>query len=136
MQQDDWNTLFLGVIAGYFLVMTVALIWVAFVVRRGVREVSAVASDVRLKIDPVLARVREIADDVEGMSATARREVERLGSTAERVSNRVDDRCSATPVTSSPPTSAPTAASSRRARAKAPSGSGRSPISRCSSSAR
>jgi methyl-accepting chemotaxis protein len=91
MQQDDWNTLFLGVIAGYFLVMTVALIWVAFVVRRGVREVSAVASDVRLKIDPVLARVREIADDVEGMSATARREVERLGSTAERVSNRVDE---------------------------------------------
>jgi methyl-accepting chemotaxis protein len=71
--------------------MTVALIWVAFVVRRGVREVSAVASDVRLKIDPVLARVREIADDVEGMSATARREVERLGSTAERVSNRVDE---------------------------------------------
>jgi methyl-accepting chemotaxis protein len=91
MQQDDWNTLFLGVIAGYFLVMTVALIWVAFVVRRGVREVSAVASDVRLKIDPVLSRVREIADDVEGMSATARREVERLGSTAERVSNRVDE---------------------------------------------
>jgi methyl-accepting chemotaxis protein len=91
MQQDDWNTLFLGVIAGYFLVMTLALIWVAFVVRRGVREVSAVASDVRLKIDPVLARVREIADDVEGMSATARREVERLGSTAERVSNRVDE---------------------------------------------
>ena len=91
MQQDDWNTLFLGVIAGYFLVMTVALIWVAFVVRRGVREVSAVATDVRLKIDPVLARVREIADDVEGISATARREVERLGSTAERVSNRVDE---------------------------------------------
>ena len=91
MQQDDWNTLFLGVIAGYFLVMTVALIWVAFVVRRGVREVSAVATDVRLKIDPVLARVREIADDFEGISATARREVERLGSTAERVSNRVDE---------------------------------------------
>jgi hypothetical protein len=91
MQQDDWNTIFLGVIAGYFLVMTVALIWVAFVVRRGVREVSAVASDVRLKIDPVIARVREIADDVEGMSATARREVDRLAATTERVSSRVDE---------------------------------------------
>lgn len=91
MQQADWNTLFLGIIAGYFLVMTVALIWVALVVRRGVREVSAVAADVRFKIDPVLARVRAIADDVEGMSATARREVERLGSTAERVSHRVDE---------------------------------------------
>jgi uncharacterized protein YoxC len=91
MQQADWNTLFLGIIAGYFLVMTVALIWVALAVRRGVREVSAVAADVRFKIDPVLARVRDIADDVEGMSATARREVERLGSTAERVSHRVDE---------------------------------------------
>ena len=91
MEQADWNTLFLGIIAGYFLVMTVALIWVALVVRRGVREVSAVASDVRFKIDPLLARVRDIADDVEGMSATARREVERLGSTAERVSHRVDE---------------------------------------------
>ncbi|MCA1572137.1 MAG: hypothetical protein ABR599_05410 [Gemmatimonadota bacterium] len=91
MTLEILNTIFLGIIAFFFLAMTLVLVPLVFKVKSGVREATALTADVRVKMDPVVARVRDIADDVEGMTATVRREVDRLGVSAERVSNRVNE---------------------------------------------
>lgn len=91
MTLDLLNTIFLGIIAFFFLAMTVVLVPLALKVKSGVQEATALTADVRLKIDPVASRVRDIADDVEGMTATMRREVDRMGSSLERVTQRVDE---------------------------------------------
>ncbi len=85
------NTIFLGIIAFFFLAMTLVAVPLVLKVKSGVREVTALTADVRLKVDPVMARVRAIADDVEGMTATVRREVDRFGASAEKVSHRVNE---------------------------------------------
>jgi uncharacterized protein YoxC len=85
------NTVFLGIIAFFFLAMTLVLVPVLLKVRSATEEARALTADVRVKIDPVVARVRDIADDVEGMTATVRREVDRLGTSAERVATRVNE---------------------------------------------
>jgi len=91
MTLDILNTVFLGIIAFFFLAMTLVLVPLVLKVKSGVQEATALTTDVRMKVDPVMARVRDIADDVEGMTATVRREVDRLGASAEKVSNRVNE---------------------------------------------
>ncbi|MBA2565755.1 MAG: DUF948 domain-containing protein [Gemmatimonadetes bacterium] len=91
MTLEILNTIFLGIIAFFFLAMTVAIVPLLFKIKGGVQEATALTSDVRMKVDPVMARVRDIADDVEGMTATVRREVDRLGTSAEKVSQRVNE---------------------------------------------
>lgn len=91
MTLDVLNTIFLGIIAFFFLAMTVVIVPLVFKLKSGVQEATALTTDVRMKIDPVMSRVRDIADDVEGMTQTVRREVDRLGASAERVSHRVNE---------------------------------------------
>jgi hypothetical protein len=85
------NTIFLGIIALFFLVMTFVGVLVGTKVRKGAQEITALTTDVRYKLDPVMARVRDIADDVQHMTTTAKREVDRLGASAEKVSHRVNE---------------------------------------------
>lgn len=91
MTLEILNTVFLGIIAFFFLAMTLVLVPVFLKVRSATEEARALTADVRVKIDPVVARVRDIADDVEGVTATVRREVDRLGTSAERVATRVNE---------------------------------------------
>ena len=91
MTLEVLNTIFLGIIAFFFLVMTAVLVPLVLKIKGGVQEATALTGDVRMKLDPVVARVRDIADDVEGMTATVRREVDRLGASAEKVSSRVNE---------------------------------------------
>ena len=91
MTLDILNTIFLGIIAFFFLAMTVVLVPLLLKVKGGVQEAKALTADVRMKIDPVMARVRDITDDVEGMTATVRREVERMSVSAQKVSERVNE---------------------------------------------
>jgi uncharacterized protein YoxC len=91
MTLEILNTIFLGIIAFFFLMMTVILIPLVLKVKSGVQEATALTGDVRRKIDPVMARVNRVADDVEGMTATVRREVDRFGTAMERVSARVNE---------------------------------------------
>jgi uncharacterized protein YoxC len=91
MTLDILNTIFLGIIALFFLAMTFVLVPLAFKVKRGVHEATALTTDVRSQIAPVMTRVNRVADDVEEMTATARREVDRFGAAMERVSTRVNE---------------------------------------------
>lgn len=94
MTLDILNTIFLGIIAFFFLAMTLVLIPLVFKVKGGVKEATALTADVRSQIEPVMARVNRVADDVEGMTSTARREADRLGVAAARISGQVNEMIS------------------------------------------
>ena len=90
MTLEVWNTIFLGIIAFFFLAMTIVLIPVALKVKGAVEQASALTGEARRKLDPVMARVNHITDDVQGMTTTVRREVDRFGVSAEKVAAQVD----------------------------------------------
>ncbi len=85
------NTIFLGIIALFFLAMTFVLVPLALKVKGGVEEVKTLTGDVRRQVAPVMSHVTHIAADVEGVATTVRREVDRLGVSAEKVAARVDE---------------------------------------------
>jgi uncharacterized protein YoxC len=91
MTLDVLNTIFLGIIAFFFLALTIVLVPLVLKIKGGVQEATALTSDVRSKIDPVMARVNHIADDVEGMTATVRREVDHFAASMAKVTDRVND---------------------------------------------
>lgn len=90
-----WNSIALWIIASFFLILTLVLLFVgvplALDLRRAVKKLRGTMDEVRVKIDPVLFSAQKIADDVQEMTATAKREAERMGESVERVSERVDD---------------------------------------------
>jgi methyl-accepting chemotaxis protein len=85
------NTIFLGIIAFFFLAMTAVLVPLVLKIKGGVQEVTALTGDVRAQIAPVMAHVNHVATDVEAVTTTIRREVDRLGDSIERVTERVND---------------------------------------------
>ena len=89
------NTIALWIIASFFLVLTLALVFVgipiALDVKRSIAKLSKTIDEVRIKADPILFKVQEMADDVQDVTATVRRETDRMGSAVENVSHRVDD---------------------------------------------
>ncbi|CAN5301502.1 MAG: hypothetical protein H0W36_01075 [Gemmatimonadetes bacterium] len=90
-----WNTIALWVIAAFFLILTLVLVFVGIPValdtKRTVKHLRGTMDEVRLKLDPILFRAQTVADDVQEMTATAKREVARVGSSVDRVSKRIDD---------------------------------------------
>lgn len=90
-----WNSIALWIIASFFLVMTLILLFVGIPVlldlKRSVRKLSGTIDEVRVKVDPVLFSAQKVADDIQEMTATAKREATRMGASAEKVSERVDD---------------------------------------------
>jgi uncharacterized protein YoxC len=95
MEYALWNTIALCVIAAFFLILTLVLIFVgipvALDVKRSARHMKGTLDEVRVKVDPILFRAQTVADDIQEMSATAKREVNRVGSSVDRVSKRIDD---------------------------------------------
>jgi len=91
MTLDILNTIFLGIIAFFFLAMTFVLVPLALKLRNGVHEATALTADVRSQVAPVMTRVNRVAGDVEEMTATVRREVDRFGASMEQVSTRVHE---------------------------------------------
>jgi methyl-accepting chemotaxis protein len=91
MTLDLLNTIFLGIIAFFFLAMTAVLVPLVLKIKGGVQEVTALTGDVRAQIAPVMAHVNRVASDVEGVTATIRREVEHFAQSLERVTERVND---------------------------------------------
>lgn len=95
MEYALWNTIALWIIAGFFLILTLVLIFVgipvALDVKRSARRMKGTLEEVRVKVDPILFRAQAVADDIQGVSATVRREVDRVGSSVDRVSKRIDD---------------------------------------------
>ena len=55
------------------------------------RRVQGTIDEVRVKANPILFKAQEVASDIQEMTATARREAERVGASIENVSGRVDD---------------------------------------------
>lgn len=98
MELALWNSIALWIIAGFFLVMTLILVAVglpiALEAKRTVSHLRRTADEVRIKLDPILFRAQSIADDVQEMTATAKREAVRVGASVEKVSDRVDDLAS------------------------------------------
>lgn len=90
-----WNSIALWIIASFFLVLTLILIFVgipvALDVKRTAKKMRGTIDEVRIKIDPILFSAQQVADDVQEMTATAKREAERVGESVERVSERVDE---------------------------------------------
>lgn len=91
MTLDILNTIFLGIIAFFFLAMTIVLVPLVLKIKSGVSAGVALTGDVRRQVDPLMARVNRVADDVEGMTGTVRREVDRMGASAERVAHRINE---------------------------------------------
>lgn len=95
MEYALWNTIALWIIASFFLVLTLVLVFVgvpmALDLRRSVRHLKGTMDEVRVKLDPILFSAQSMADDLQEMTSTARREVDRVGSSVDRVSRRIDD---------------------------------------------
>jgi len=93
-----WNTIALWIIASFFLVMTGILVFVgipvALDVKRTVKHLRGTLDEVRIKLDPVLFKAQAVADDIQEMTATAKREAARVGASVEKVSERIDDMAS------------------------------------------
>ena len=90
-----WNTIALWIIASFFLVLTAVLVLVgipvALDVKRTVKHVRGTLDEVRVKLDPILFKAQAMADDIQDMTATAKREAVRMGASVEKVSERIDD---------------------------------------------
>ncbi|HET9334023.1 MAG TPA: hypothetical protein VFQ21_10635 [Gemmatimonadota bacterium] len=95
MDTMTWATIALWIIAAFFLVLTLVLLFVgipvALDVKRTLRRVQGTIDEVRVKADPILFKAQEVASDIQEMTATAKREAERVGASIENVSGRVDD---------------------------------------------
>lgn len=90
-----WNTIALWIIASFFLILTLVLLFVGIPValdmKRSVRQVRGTLDEVRVKLDPILFSAQTVANDIQDMTATAKREAARVGASFERVSERVDE---------------------------------------------
>ena len=95
MDITTWATIALWIIAAFFLVLTLVLLFVgipiALDVKRTIRRAQGTLDEVRIKVDPILFKAQEVASDIQEMTATAKREAERVGASIENVSGRVDD---------------------------------------------
>jgi methyl-accepting chemotaxis protein len=91
MTLDILNTIFLGIIAFFFLAMTFVMVPLVWKMKGGVQAAIGLTTQVQSQIAPLMTRVNRVADDVEDMTGTVRREVDRFGATMERVSNRVNE---------------------------------------------
>ncbi|HET6617321.1 MAG TPA: hypothetical protein VFH69_05885 [Gemmatimonadota bacterium] len=95
MDYQIWATIALWVIAAFFLVLTLVLLFVgipiALDVKRSIRGIQGTIDEVRVKADPILFKAQAMAGDIQEMTATARREAERVGASIQNVSERVDD---------------------------------------------
>lgn len=95
MEYALWNTIALWVIAAFFLVLTLVLVFVgvpvALDMKRSVKHLRGTMDEVRIKLDPILFRAQAVADDIQEMTATAKREVARVGTSVDRMSDRIDD---------------------------------------------
>jgi uncharacterized protein YoxC len=98
MELALWNTIAFWIIASFFLVMTGILVFVGIPVlldiKRTVRHLRGTLDEVRIKLDPVLFKAQAVADDIQEMTATAKREAARVGASVEKVSERIDDMAS------------------------------------------
>lgn len=90
-----WNSIALWIIASFFLILTLVLLFVgvpvALDVKKTVRKMRGTIDEVRIKVDPILFSAQQVADDVQEMTATAKREAERVGDSVDRVSERIDE---------------------------------------------
>ena len=91
MTLDILNTIFLGIIAFFFLAMTFVMVPLVWKMKGGVQAAIGLTTQVQSQIAPLMTRVNRVADDVEDMTGTVRREVDRFGAAMERVSNRVNE---------------------------------------------
>lgn len=95
MEYALWNTIALGIIAAFFLVLTLVLLFVgvpvALDMKRSVKHLRGTMDEVRIKLDPILFRAQAVADDIQEMTATAKREVARVGTSVDRMTDRIDD---------------------------------------------
>ena len=95
MDYQIWATIALWIIAAFFLVLTLVLLFVgipiALDVKRSIKGIQGTIDEVRVKADPILFKAQAMAGDIQEMTATARREAERVGASIQNVSARVDD---------------------------------------------
>jgi uncharacterized protein YoxC len=93
-----WNTIAFWIVAAFFLILTGVLVFVgipvALDIKRTVKHLRGTMDEVRIKLDPILFKAQAMADDIQEMTATAKREATRVGASVERVSERIDDLAS------------------------------------------
>lgn len=93
-----WNTIAFWIVAAFFLFLTGVLVFVgipvALDIKRTVKHLRGTMDEVRIKLDPILFKAQAMADDIQEMTATAKREAVRVGASVEKVSERIDDLAS------------------------------------------
>jgi uncharacterized protein YoxC len=93
-----WNTIAFWIVAAFFLILTGVLVFVgipvALDIKRTVKHLRGTMDEVRIKLDPILFKAQAMADDIQEMTATAKREAVRVGASVEKVSERIDDLAS------------------------------------------
>ena len=93
-----WTTIAFWIVAVFFLLLTGVLVFVgipvALDIKRTVKHLRGTLDEVRIKLDPILFKAQAMADDIQEMTATAKREAARVGASVEKVSERIDDLAS------------------------------------------
>jgi hypothetical protein len=84
---DVW----LGVIAVALVVMTVAHVMTVVRLSQVIREQSAIATELRRDLKPLIARVQQVAEDAGKVTALALTQAERVDHLVDRSVQRIDD---------------------------------------------
>jgi predicted PurR-regulated permease PerM len=88
-----WEVVFLGIMAAALLAMAIAQMILAREAAKMVRQTSDTLQEFRRELQPLLAKLHRVTDDVGKAAQLARQQVERIdqimGSTAERIEDTV-----------------------------------------------
>ena len=88
---NDWQLVWLAVIAIGVTVMTVVQVAVLLVVARSARQLAETAQKIRQEVSPLADKVNRIADDAGKAAALALAQIERLDRALSATTQRVDE---------------------------------------------
>jgi hypothetical protein len=88
---NDWNQLFLGVIAVATALMAIVQIGAIVVLARVAVQVQGILTTVQKDIGPLLARANAIADDASRTAALATAQAQKIDKMVTDLSRRVDE---------------------------------------------
>jgi uncharacterized protein YoxC len=88
---NDWQLVWLAVIAIGVTVMTVVQVGVLLVVARSARQLAETAQKIRQEVSPLADKVNRIADDAGKAASLALAQIERLDRALSATTQRVDE---------------------------------------------
>ncbi|HEX5070299.1 MAG TPA: hypothetical protein VFV78_08780 [Vicinamibacterales bacterium] len=88
---NDWQVIFLGVMAGALVLMALAQAAVAIALARSVKHVVNAIDDLKREVNPLIHKANRIAEDAGRVSALAVVQAERIDVLIQQTTARVDE---------------------------------------------